>query len=230
MATNTNKHKHTGLGGVLNSSMSTGLQNNLKDAIQDVGGQVPESACLWEYPEIIRKNLIAKTVSVLNIKGADIIKVTGDDINNYVISTEVDKTTLPRPNYAKPDENHSETASVDEIFRDLFTNILPSVRGLHAADITRTNNVGIDISDWHNTLFNAKGRKSGLQPNSKYLRIYLTCQAEPLFIFIDAVLDSTINGYNIVDSDTVDFELNDDNMTLTAHISCINTDHINALK
>lgn len=227
MATINKKHTH---GGILNSSMSTGLQNNLKDAIQDVGGQVPESACLWEYPEIIRKNLIAKTVSVLNIKGSDIIKVTGDDMNNYVISTEIDKSLLTRPNYAKPDENYSETASADEIFRDLFTNILPAVRGLHAADITMTNTVGIDVSDWHNTLFNAKGRKTGLQPNSKYLRIYLTCQAEPLFIYIDAVLNSTINGYNIIDSDTITFELNDDNMTLTAHISRIDENYINALK
>ena len=227
MAKTINKHTHNG---ILNSSMSTGLQNNLKDALEDVGAQVPSSACLWEYPEIIRQNLIAKTVSVMNIMGSDIIKVTGDDLNNYVISTEIDKKELPRPNYAKPDNSTNETATVDEVFKDLFKNILPAIRGLHAADVTATNTVGTDISDWENTLFNVKGRKTGLKPNSKYLRIYLTCQAEPLFIFVDAVLNSSINGYNVKDSDTVGFVFNDDNMTLTAHISCINDEQINNLK
>ena len=48
---------------IIDDVMNTGLQINLKDAIEDVGIKVPSDVCIWEYPEIIRKNLIAKTVS-----------------------------------------------------------------------------------------------------------------------------------------------------------------------
>lgn len=223
------KCQHNSLGGVLNSSMSVGLKNNLKDAIEDVGVNIPKDTCIWEYPEIIRKNLIAKTISVLNITGKDIIKITGDYQNNLVISTEINKSEFDRPNYASPDKNYSDIVSADIIFKDLFDNILPNVRGLYAADITTTDENGIDTTDWYNELFKVKGRKDNLERKSKYLRIYLTCQAEPLFIYIDANVNS-LNKYNIVDSDTVSFKLNDDDMTISAHISCIDESYINNLK
>ena len=58
-------YNHNHNGGIMDNSMQNGLQINLKDAIEDVGGFVPESACLWQYPEIIRKNLSAKAVNII---------------------------------------------------------------------------------------------------------------------------------------------------------------------
>jgi hypothetical protein len=45
--------------------MLNGLQMNLKNAIEYVGGKVEKSDCLWEYPEIIRNSL----TSINNIGG-----------------------------------------------------------------------------------------------------------------------------------------------------------------
>ena len=218
----TNKHNS-----ILNNSMATGLQINLKDAIEDVGGQVPEKACLWEYPEIIRKNLTAKTINVINLIGKDIIKINSEN-DIYSISTELDTTKLNRPNYVNKNWNNS-VLSTDEVFNDLFNNILPSVRGIYSADITTTDTNGTDKTNWENTLFNQSGIKNNLKPSSKYLRLYLTCQAEPLFVFIDAAITNLTNGYNVKNSDSVTFELDDINMTMTAHIDCVTTEQIKNL-
>lgn len=218
----TNKHNS-----ILNNSMATGLQINLKDAIEDVGGQVPEKACLWEYPEIIRKNLTAKTINVINLIGKDIIKINSEN-DIYSISTELDTTKLNRPNYVNKNWNDL-VLSADEVFNDLFNNILPAVRGIYSADITTTDTNGTDKTNWENTLFNQSGIKTDLKPSSKYLRIYLTSQAEPLFVFIDAAITNLTNGYNVKNSDSVTFELDDINMTMTAHIDCVTTEQIKNL-
>ena len=218
----TNKHNS-----ILNNSMATGLQINLKDAIEDVGGQVPEKACLWEYPEIIRKNLTAKTINIINLIGKDIIKINSEN-DIYSISTELDTTKLNRPNYVNKNWNDL-VLSADEVFNDLFNNILPAVRGIYSADITTTDTNGTDKTNWENTLFNQSGIKTDLKPSSKYLRIYLTSQAEPLFVFIDAAITNLTNGYNVKNSDSVTFELDDINMTMTAHIDCVTTEQIKNL-
>ena len=75
------------MGGILDNSMKNGLQINLKDAIEDVGGNVPDSVCLWEYPEIIRKQLSTKTVNKINLYGKDVINISkssenGEDVYN----------------------------------------------------------------------------------------------------------------------------------------------------
>lgn len=220
--------------GMVDHSMKNGLQMNLKDAIEDVGGKVPESACLWQYPQIIRDSLTAKAVANINLRGRDIINIStstdNDNITTYNISTAYDTYGIDRPNYASDNSDWGDVLSADEIFNDLFKNILPNVRGVHAGDITVTNSDGTDSKEWHNTLFNLKGTKTGLHASSKYLRLYLTCQAEPVYIFIDSAVSDLTNGYNVVSSDTVEFVLDDTNMTMTAHIGCITDTQINSLK
>jgi hypothetical protein len=119
--------------------------------------------------------------------------------------------------------------TVDKVFDDLFANILPAVRGVHAGDMTTTDGSGTDTKTWNNTLFNMSGTKTGLQPSSKYLRLYLTCQAEPLYIYTSSAVSDLTNGYNVQNSDTVSFELNQDTMTMKAHISCITNEQINKI-
>ena len=221
--------KHTG--GIIDNSMRNGLQMNLKDAMEDVGAIVPESACLWEYPEIIRQNLIAKTITNVNIIGSDIINISkSSDNTTYNISTLYDTTNITRPIYSKPLNNSTDKLlSVDKIFDDLFKNILPEVRGVHSGDITTTDLNGTDNKLWINTLFNTNGVKHGLNPNSKYLRLYLTCQSEPIYILINSDITDLTNGYNVKNSDTITFEIDNTNMTLTANIACITQEQINSI-
>ena len=116
--------------------------------------------------------------------------------------------------------------SVDEIFNDLFSNILPVVRGVLAADMTVTDGSGVDTKEWNNTLFKETGIKTGLDATSKYLRLYLTCQAEPLFIYIDSAVKNLTNGYNVESSDSIEFMLDDENMKLTAHVASITEEQL----
>lgn len=226
-------HNHNHNGGIMDNSMQNGLQINLKDAIEDVGGFVPESACLWQYPEIIRKNLSAKAVNNINVKGKDVINIykttdNGEDV--YNISTIYDTSNIERPIYSDFSTSWSDEMSVDKVFTDLFNNILPAVRGVHAGDITVTDGSGTDTKKWINTLFNKSGYKNGLIASSKYLRLYMTHQAEPLYIFIDSAINDLTKGYNAINSDTVEFELDDVNMTMKAHVSYITNEQITSLK
>lgn len=219
-------------GGIINNSMQNGLQINLKDAIEDVGVKVPATACLWQYPEIIRNNLIAKTLNNVNLLGKDVINITsstdGDSLI-YNISTKYDTKDILRPNYSTSNDSWGNELSVKDVFNDLFNNILPYVKGVHAGDITTSDESGNDNKIWINSLFDKSGNKTGLIPNSKYLRLYLTCQAEPIYIFIDSNIGDLTGGYNIISTDTISIEVDDTNMTISANIACITNEQINAI-
>lgn len=210
--------------------MINGLQKNLKDAIEYAGINIQKSDCLWQYPDIIKKNLVAKTINNINLLGKDIITVsrnTTEDEIIYNISTIYDTAANKRPNYALPLTEWGDKLTVDSIFNDLFTNILPEVKGIHAGDISMTNGDGIDTKYWNNTLFNKTGSKSGLNPNSKYLRLYLTSQAEPIYIYISSAISDITGGYNIKNSDTVRFDIDENNNSISAHVECISIEQIN---
>lgn len=234
MAKTQYQHQNKNSNCIVEHSMLNGLQMNLKDAIEYAGANVSNDDCLWQYPEIIRDNLIAKTINSVNILGQDIIKVTktsnNDNIFEYNISTIYDTKDIKRPNYASNNDSWGDSISIDNVFNDLFNNILPSVRGIHAGDMTTTNELGNDNKIWNNTLFNKIGTKTDLVPNAKYLRLYLTCQAEPIYILIDSAISNTTNGYNVKDSDTVNFVIDDKNMTLTANILSITNEQIDSIK
>lgn len=217
---------------VLENSMSTGLQSNLKQSIENAGVRVPSSTCLWQYPEIIRSKLVAKTVTGINILGGDIINIdTSSDgkVLTYNISTVFDTYGVPRPNYAWENTKWGKEITVKEAFDDLFNNILPAVKGVYAGDMTITDLDGKDTKQWKHELFNESGYKSGLTPTSRYIRLYLTSQAEPIYVNIGNLVEEITNGYNVKSSDTVQFEVDDENKTLYAHINVINKDQLKEL-
>ena len=212
-------------GSVLENSVNTGLKNNLDNAIANAGVKVPPAAGLWEYPEIIRKNLVSKTVTGINILGKDIINIdtsSDGEVLTYNLSTAYDTFGVEYPNYIETDKDWGKKLSVEKIFDNLFENILPAIRGVYAGDMTTTDLEGVDLTEWNHTLFNKTGLKKGLAPTSRYIRLYLTCQAEPLFINIGNLIKDYTNGYNVQDSDTVKFKVNAQNAEITAHISIIN--------
>lgn len=72
------------------SFKEAGIKNNLKDALEDVGLQISSDVCLWEYPEIIRKNLIAKDTptSDFGFKDSDTVSFEIDDYKNVTANIE----------------------------------------------------------------------------------------------------------------------------------------------
>lgn len=220
------------LDSVLENSMSAGLQTNLKNAITDAGVKVPSSTCLWQYPEVIRKNLVSKTVTGVNILGGDVINIdtkVENDIVTYNISTVFDSYGAPRPNYAWENTKWGKEVSVQDVFDDLFTNILPAVRGVYAGDMTITDLQGNDTKKWEHKMFNQSGWKTGLAPTARFIRLYLTCQPEPIYVNIGNLLEEITNGYNVASSETVRFEVDDLNNTLYAHINVINDSQLTEL-
>ena len=217
---------------VLENSMSTGLQTNLKRSIENAGVKVPASTCLWQYPEIIRNSLVAKTVTGINILGGDVIKIetsSDGDVLTYNISTAFDTYGVPRPNYAWENTKWGKETTVKEVFDDLFSNVLPAVRGVYAGDMTITDLDGNDKKPWNHTLFNQTGEKTGLTPSSRYIRLYLTSQAEPIYVNIGNLIEEITNGYNVKSSDTVQFQVDDEHKTLYAHINVINDSQLKEL-
>lgn len=64
---------------IIDNSLRNGLQNNFKDALEDVGIEVPESSCLWQYPELIRNSIVSgKLFEIVD-------KLPEDNININVI-------------------------------------------------------------------------------------------------------------------------------------------------
>jgi hypothetical protein len=57
----------------------------------------------------------------------------------------------------------------------------------------------------------------------------MTCQAEPVFINMGNVVKDLTGGYNIKNSDTVIYELNETDMTLSTHINVITDSQMNEL-
>lgn len=229
----TDRHMTKHHNGVLDSSMKVGFQMNLKDAIEDCGVQVPSSLCLWQYPELIRKNLAATTISNLNLKGKDIINIstsTEDNQTVYTLSTSFDTSDIDRPNYAAADESWGKSMNVKDVLTDLFTNILPSVRGIHFGDTVDTDGAGVETEGWNNTLFNQTGSKGGLKPTSRYIRLYLTSQPEPIYIYVGSVVADITNGYDVQNSDTTNVNLDSINKVMTINVLHITDDHINGLE
>lgn len=217
---------------ILENSMNAGLKSNLDSAILNAGVKIPKNTGLWEYPDIIRKNLVSKTVTGINILGKDIINIdmsSNGNIVTYNLSTIFDTCGIDRPNYAEPTNKWGKKISVEDVFNDLFGNILPRVRGVHAGDITVTNISGEDTTEWNNTLFNQTGLKTGLEPTSRYIRLYLTCQAEPIYIHLSNLVKDVTNGYNVTSSDTVEMRVDDINSSISAHIHIINENQLKDL-
>lgn len=217
---------------ILENSISTGIKTNLEDAITNAGVKIPKSTGLWEYPEIIRKNLVNKTVTGINILGGDVINIdvsSDENVVTYNLSTVFDSNGVVRPNYAHDNKKWGKELTVEAVFNDLFSNILPAVRGVHAGDMTVTNINGDDTQEWNNTLFKQTGLKTGLEPTSRYIRLYLTCQAEPIYIHTGNLVKEVTNGYNVQSSDTVEMRVDDLNNSITAHINIINDKQLEEL-
>lgn len=217
---------------VLENSINQGLKNNLKDAIEGAGVKVPSHTGLWQYPEIIRNKMAVNTVNNINLIGGDCINVTytadGDTIT-YEISTSIDTYELKRPKWASNNNQWGKKLTAQDIFDDLFSNILPSIRGVYAGDMTSTDYNGNDMTQWKNELFGVSGWKTGLKQSSRYLRLYLTSQHEPLYICLSSNIEEITGGYNISNSDTVSFKVDDDLGVMTAHINIITNEQLKSI-
>lgn len=218
---------------ILETSMVNGIEKNLKSALADVGAPVSRDTCLWQIPDLIRKTLIANTISGINLRGKGGIKIvpkTEGDVTTYSISTSINSFKLNRPNYAKDNPYWgNDDIDVQVIFDDLFENILPNVKGVLSGDITVTDSFGNDTKHWKNPSTEEIGLKSGLESHSKYMRLYLTSQSEPIFILLGPIGEEFTGGYKLKSSDTVKINIDNKTNEITAHVDAISEELIKEL-
>lgn len=218
---------------ILETSMVNGIEKNLKSALADVGAPVSRDTCLWQIPDLIRKSLIANTISGINLRGKGGIKIvpkTEGDITTYHISTSVNTFKLNRPEYAKDNPYWgNDDMDIQVIFDDLFENILPNVRGVLSGDMTVTDAKGNDTKHWINPSTEEMGLKGGLESHSKYMRLYLTSQSEPIFILLGPIGGELTGGYKMKSSDTVKIHIDNNTNEISAHVDIISEDLIKEL-
>lgn len=220
------------MGSVLENSINQGLKNNLRTAMQNVGVSVSNNIGLWQYPEIIRKKMAANTITGINLLGKDIINISykvDNDIMTYEISTCIDAYKLDRPVWASANSQWNKNLTIQDIFDDLFSNILPNVRGVYAGDMVTTDNDGNETIGWNHELFGITGIKTGLKPSTRYLRLYLTSQHEPLYICLNSYTEEITGEYNIANSDTVEFVIDHNENKITAHINVISNEQLKSI-
>ena len=85
------------------------------------------------------------------------------------------------------------------------------------------------MTEWRNELFGVSGHKTGLKQSSRYLRLYLTSQHEPLYICVASNIEDITGGYNVGDSDTVFFDIDDESGIMSAHVNIISDEQLKSI-
>ena len=194
-----------------NHTVLNGLESNLKDSIEFVGGSVPEGTCIWEFPEIIKKELTGNSVQTGHIIAGNGIKVERTP-EGYVVSADVDLTAsaeditidhIDAPSWAKGlDENAWEEGTpLQKVLEDLFDNVLPNVPSVLKGDVIVTDDSGKDPFAPELTEY-----IDALDANTTYLRLFLASQETPIYISLKDI-GGNVNLSNYYTKSDVDAKI-----------------------
>lgn len=176
-------------------TLLNGLEENLKDAIEDVGGKIPLDSCIWKYPEIIRQQLIKNTIDDLVIQGSNGIKVVEDPNNTFTISFNGSAEHVYVNNIEAPDftdiDCWKDGTSVQSVLEDLMYKVIPNIPTVTKGDIILTNEYGQDL---FSPSTNDEYVRS-LSPNTYYLRLFVYYQKNPIYISLDGFGECDFSNY-----------------------------------
>ena len=195
-----------------NHTVMNGLEENLKNSIEFVGGSVPEGTCIWEFPEVIKEQLVGNSVETGHIIAGNGIKVERTP-EGYVISADIDSTNsaedvlidhIDAPSWAKGlDENAWEEGTpLQKVLEDLFDNVLPNVPSVVKGDVIVTDEnakdpFAPDITEYIDAL----------EPNTTYLRLFLASQETPIYISLQG-LANNVDLSNYYTKGEIDTKIN----------------------
>lgn len=174
---------------LMNQVLFNKLDDDLNAAIKDAGGDVSMARGPWDYPEIIRHQLGPKFDIVLGPG----LTVTESNGKKYLSANSSATTTgalnPPTGSYKQPTSDVIEAGtSIQSVFETLFYKILPKISSVYKGDIIIADDEGKDQ-------YNDEDIKSGLQPNSVYLRLYVANSQEPVYILL--------SGHGLVNGDDI---------------------------
>lgn len=200
---------------LLEHVMINKLSDELNEAITAVGGDTSCASGPMDYPDIIRDQLSANGFDGNNNleegTGVVIEKVDG----GWKVSAN-SGATLIRP--LKAPHNIDNDANEDFIdagesiqlaFEKILGDILPTLPSVLQGDIIKSSIDGTD--QYQNPNFPTLATKSGLVPETYYIRIFLASQQEPIYISCSPLgaIGGTALEYEGVDTDTVKMNIKD---------------------
>ena len=181
-------------------TMLNGLEENLKNAIEMAGGEIPTDSCVWDYPGIIRDQLSSggQVVKILPGKG---IQVERDSKGNYIVSVEnadtsdnIEINTIQAPSFAVGVEGGqwNKGTILQEFLEDLFSKVFPYVPSVKGGEIIEADEEGNDIFGYDETTGNPLVT-NGLDRGNQYIRLSLASQIEPVYISLENLKINTDN-------------------------------------
>lgn len=181
-------------------TMLNGLEENLKNAIEMAGGEIPTDSCVWDYPGIIRDQLSSggQVVKILPGKG---IQVERDSKGNYIVSVEnadtsdnIEINTIQAPSFAVGVEGGqwNKGTILQEFLEDLFSKVFPYVPSVKGGEIIEADEDGNDIFGYDETTGNPLVT-NGLDRGNQYIRLSLASQIEPVYISLENLKTNTDN-------------------------------------
>lgn len=179
-------------------TMLNGLEENLKNAIEMAGGEIPTDSCVWDYPGIIRDQLSSggQVVKILPGKG---IQVERDSKGNYIVSVEnadtsdnIEINTIQAPSFAVGVEGGQwdKGTVLQDFLEDLFSKVFPYVPSVKGGEIIEADEDGNDIFGYDETTGNPLVT-NGLDRGNQYIRLSLASQIEPVYISLENLKTNT---------------------------------------
>lgn len=180
-------------------SMMNNFVDSIDEAIKYVGGDTSKVQCLYDYPQIIKEQLIAGFGGDFSLVEGSGIKITKDG-TQYIISANSD--AILNSSLLYKDVIIPQGSSIQKTFETIFESILPIIPSIISGSIITTDDEGSNQYQHPNYDPEIIRIKKGLNPNTKYLRIFIASQEEPIYIsmeelgvnFVDAPSDGNIYG------------------------------------
>lgn len=183
---------------LVNHVLMNKLDDELNEAIKEVGGDTSGATGPWDYPAIIKEQLEAKGSGTgggeisIDLKAGPGIIIKEFQGQKFICSTSGALTTgalnPPSGSYKQPVSEVIEAGTpVQEVFEALFYKILPKMSSVYKGDIIIAGEDGTDK-------YNEEDFRSGLIPSAHYLRIYVANRQEPVYI--------CLSGHGIVNNES----------------------------
>jgi hypothetical protein len=183
---------------LVNHVLMNKLDDELNEAIKEVGGDTSGATGPWDYPAIIKEQLEAKGSGTgggeisIDLKAGPGIIIKEFQGQKFICSTSGALTTgalnPPSGSYKQPVSEVIEAGTpVQEVFEALFYKILPKMSSVYKGDIIIAGEDGTDK-------YNEEDFRTGLIPLAHYLRIYVANRQEPVYI--------CLSGHGLVNSES----------------------------
>ncbi len=165
-----------------NQVVINNFAKDISDAINEVGGDTSSVTHLCDYARIIREQLLSANADVDYIAGQG-INITKNG-TKFVISANSDATLTDKLN------NFDKGTTIQSVLGELFSDILPKLPSVLKGDVVVSDNNGHDQYQYPTDFPPVLYVKTGLNPNSIYMRLFLSSQKEPIYILMGDIFIS----------------------------------------